>query len=135
MNAISRKLLTLVGFLSTGLGFLGIFLPLVPTTPFLLVAAYCFARSSDRHYQRLLDNRWFGRYIRDYRAGRIRRFERRVTLAVMWLVIGAVAYFVLSAWWARGLLLLIPTCVTLFLSRFETYEDVEDNASDATLAE
>lgn len=136
MNKVFRALLAFAGIIATGLGFLGIFVPLVPTTPFLLVAAFCFARSSDRLYQRLLDNRWFGRYIRDYRAGRIRRRERIITLIIMWLVIGAAAMLFVSTWWARLLLMVVPVCVTLFLSRLRTYDPVEtsdvDTASGST---
>lgn len=122
MNSISRTLLKLVGIVSAGLGFAGIILPLVPTTPFLLLAAFCFARSSDTLYQKLLNNRWVGRYLRDYRAGRIRRRERLVTVLVMWLVISTAAYFALDAWWARLVLLVIPAGVTFYLSRLEGYD-------------
>lgn len=121
--------MSLLGIVSTGLAFLGVFLPLVPTTPFLLLAAYCFARSSDTLYQKLLDNRWFGRYIRDYRAGRIRRRERVITLLIMWVVIGVAAYFALEAWWARLSLMVIPACVTLYLSRLVAYE-VDDEGAE-----
>lgn len=131
MNKVSTTLLSLLGMVSTGLGFLGIFLPLLPTTPFLLLAAYCYARSDPRRYQMLLDNRWFGRYIRDYRVGRIRRRERRATLLIMWVVIGAAAVYGFDAWWSRALLLLFPACVTLYLLRLETYDpgDPEDEES------
>ena len=67
MNKVFRSLLLIVGTLSAVLGTLGIFVPILPTTPFLLLAAYCYARSSERFYQRLLANRWFGEYIRNYR--------------------------------------------------------------------
>ena len=62
--------LILVGSLSIGLAFLGIFLPLLPTTPFLLLAAACYLRSSDRFYHWLIYHKWFGNYIRNYREGR-----------------------------------------------------------------
>ena len=67
MNKVFRSLLLIVGTLSAVLGTLGIFVPILPTTPFLLLAAYCYARSSEHFYQRLLANRWFGEYIRNYR--------------------------------------------------------------------
>ncbi len=129
MNKVSTKILSLLGMVSTGLGFLGIFLPLLPTTPFLLLAAYCYARSDPKRYQMLLDNRWFGRYIRDYRVGRIRRRERQVTLLVMWLVIGAAAVYGFNSWWSRGLLLMFPAGVTLYLLRLETYVPEDGDSS------
>ncbi len=55
-----------LGFLFIGLGFIGIFLPLLPTTPFILLAAGCFARSSERWYHWLLSNRTFGPMIKNW---------------------------------------------------------------------
>ena len=55
-----------LGFLFLGLGVLGVFLPLLPTTPFLLVSAGCFAKSSDKWHQWLLSNRIFGPIIKDW---------------------------------------------------------------------
>ena len=65
-NRLLKSVLISIGTLSVFLGFLGIFIPLLPTTPFLLLAAACYIRSSDRFYQWLIDNKWLGRYIRDY---------------------------------------------------------------------
>lgn len=63
-----------IGFLCVGLAFAGIVLPLVPTVPFLLLAAFCFARSSDRFHDWLLNHRLFGPMIADWRrSGAIRR--------------------------------------------------------------
>ena len=68
-----RYLLMAVGWVSVVLGVIGIFLPVLPTTPFLLLAAACFARSSPRFYQWLINHRQLGPWIRDYRSE-----ERRV---------------------------------------------------------
>ncbi len=62
-----RRLLVLLGFLSVGLGTAGIFLPLLPTTPFMLLAGYLFARSSKRWHEWLLRHRHFGPYIYAFR--------------------------------------------------------------------
>ena len=70
MHSLIKIILISVGSLSVLLGILGIFLPLLPTTPFLLLAALCYSRSSERFYQWLVTNRWFGEYIRNYREGR-----------------------------------------------------------------
>ncbi len=58
------------GLLSLGIGIAGIVLPLVPTTPLVLLAAYCFARSSERLHGWLVGHRRLGRYIRDFESGR-----------------------------------------------------------------
>lgn len=113
-----RILLLVAGVLSVVLGLLGIFLPLLPTTPLLLLAAWCFARSSDRFYQALLDNRWLGPYIRAYREGRGMPVRAKViTLLMLWLAIGLAAGFVVPALWSRLLLVGIATGVTIFLLR------------------
>ncbi|MEA1966464.1 MAG: YbaN family protein [Euryarchaeota archaeon] len=63
-------LLKITGTAFPIIGGVGIILPLLPTTPFLMLAAVCYARSSERWYRRLLTNRWFGEYIRNWHEGR-----------------------------------------------------------------
>jgi uncharacterized membrane protein YbaN (DUF454 family) len=65
-----RRLLIVAGTLFTGLGIIGIFVPILPTTPFLLLAAACFMRSSERFYHWLINNRILGAYVRDYMEGK-----------------------------------------------------------------
>jgi hypothetical protein len=99
----------------------GIFLPLVPTTPFLLLAAWCYARGSDRFYRRLLANRWLGPYIRNFREGRgLTLWAKVSTIAVLWLAISIAAGFVAPAWWSRLLLVGIAAAVTTYLLRMPT---------------
>ena len=69
-RVIEKWLYLTLGIISTSLGFLGIFVPLLPTTAFLLLAAWLFARSSDRFYFWLLNNRIFGKYITAYLQGK-----------------------------------------------------------------
>lgn len=61
-----KKVFLIFGIISLGLGCIGIFLPLLPTTPFLLLSAYCFSKSSEKFHTYLLENKIFGQYIRDY---------------------------------------------------------------------
>ena len=76
-----RALLVVCGTLSVALGVLGIFLPLLPTTVFLLLAAACYARSSERFYLKLINSPWLGSYIRNQREGRgMRKRDKVVTL-------------------------------------------------------
>lgn len=65
-KSIKTALLWISGWLALITGLIGIVLPLLPTTPFLLLAAYCFARSSPRLHSRLLNHRWFGPPIRQW---------------------------------------------------------------------
>lgn len=62
-----KHLLLLLGFISLILGAVGIFLPVLPTTPFLLLSVFCFERSSEKFHRLLLENKIFGQYIKDYR--------------------------------------------------------------------
>ena len=118
-----RTLLILSGTLCVILGVLGIFLPLLPTTPFLLLAAACYARSSDRFYHWLMNNRWFGRYISNYRNGRgIPLRQKVLTIALLWLTIGSSAWLAVSQWWVRGILLVIAIGVTFHLVTIKTYK-------------
>ena len=68
-NKILKSLLILCGFFFTFLAILGAILPLVPTTPFLIMAAACFYRSSERFYHMIMYNKYFGHYLRDYKSG------------------------------------------------------------------
>lgn len=116
-----RMVLLVFGVVSVAAGIVGIILPLVPTTPFLLLAAWCFARSSDRFYRLLMSNRWLGPYIRNYRDGRgMTRRAKVSTLILLWLAIVGAAGFVVPMLWSRLLLVGIATGVTLFLLRLPT---------------
>jgi len=84
-----RVLLLVVGSVSVALGVLGIFLPVLPTTPFLLLAAACFARASERFYLWLLRNPAFGPTIREWRRHRSIPYRTKVVaLALMTITIG-----------------------------------------------
>ncbi len=121
MSRLARALLVACGTLSVALGVLGMFLPLLPTTPFLLLAAACYARGSERCHHWLLHNRWFGHYIRDYREGRGVTLRHKVAaLALLWPTIGFAAWRVVPVWWAKLLLLGIAVGVTVHLVRIKT---------------
>lgn len=112
-----RRVLIVAGFLFVGLGILGIFLPVLPTTPFLLLAAACFARSSQKFYNWLLNNRWFGRYIRNYREGKgIPLRVKVMTISLLWVTILISAYFV-SIIYVRIFLILVAIGVTIHVAR------------------
>jgi uncharacterized membrane protein YbaN (DUF454 family) len=110
-----------VGAVSVAFGVIGIFVPLWPTTCFLLLAAWCFARSSARAERWLYENRVFGKYLMDYRErGIISHSVRRTSLAVMWVFIGATAFLFVGRIWVVALLLLVAGAVTLHLYSLPT---------------
>ena len=108
-----RKLLIGAGTLSTGLGIIGIFVPILPTTPFLLLAAACYMRSSERFYRWLISNRIFGAYVRNYIEGRGMPIRIKVlTILVLWLTIGLTATFGVQNMVIRIVLICVALGVT-----------------------
>ncbi len=120
-KVVLKGLLIVAGSLSLALGVLGIFLPLLPTTPFLLLAAACYVRSSETLYRRLLASRYLGPYIRSYREGRGLTLGAKVaTIALLWVVISLSAAFATGSWVLRGVLLSIAAGVTAYLLTLPT---------------
>lgn len=104
-----------MGVTSVVFGVIGMFVPLWPTTCFLLLAGWCFARSSRRAELWLLENRVFGAYLRDYRergviSGRI----RLTSVSILWLTVG-ISALLLGKLWVAALLLVVAAAVTLHL--------------------
>jgi uncharacterized membrane protein YbaN (DUF454 family) len=84
-----KPILILLGSIFLGLGFIGIIVPGLPTTPFLLLAAACYVRSSDRLYSWLLDHKLFGKHIRNFRETRSIPLASKIgSIVVMWIMIG-----------------------------------------------
>ncbi|MDR0954323.1 MAG: YbaN family protein, partial [Rikenellaceae bacterium] len=101
-----RWLLIGCGCITLGLGLVGIPLPVLPTTPFLLLSAWCFGRSSERLLRWLLTNRMFGEYLRNYVEDR--GIPRRVKVYILLLLWGTIlfsAFVKIDLWWLRILLL------------------------------
>ncbi|MDA0351035.1 MAG: YbaN family protein [Chloroflexi bacterium] len=116
-----RALLLGTGTLFVGIGVLGIFLPLLPTTVFLLIAAACYGRSSERAYRWLMTNRLFGRYLRNYQEERGATVRTKVvSIAFLWVGIGAAAYWIDAPIWLAAVLAAIATGVTIHLVRLRT---------------
>jgi len=128
MKKFKRTLFIILGSLCVGLGIVGILVPLLPTTPFLVLAAWLYAQSSDRFYQWLINNRWFGSYIRNYREGLgIPLGHKIVTISLLWLTIGASCWFVVDQWWLRVILLCIAAGVTYHLVSIKNYREEKSN--------
>lgn len=88
------------GVLFLGLGILGMFLPVLPTTPFVLLAAACFARSSDRFYGWLLAHRAFGPMVREWRTHRSIPYRTKLVAIVLMAasLSTSIVFFVRPAW-------------------------------------
>jgi len=116
-----RILLVIAGTFCVGLGIVGIFVPVLPTTPFLLLAAACYARSSQRFYSWLLNNKWFGSYIRNYleRKGITLRVKV-ITLTLLWITIGASAAFAVETLALKLILVIIAIGVSIHILSLRT---------------
>jgi len=122
---IKRKLVLALGFIALGLGTLGMVVPLLPTTPLVLLAAGCFSYSSDRFYEWVKKNRLFGPYIENYREqrGLTKTFKMR-NIILLWASL-AVSMFLLRTVWIYVLLSIVGVCVTTHLLMIKTRVDDE----------
>lgn len=111
-----RLLYNFLGGLCVTLGIIGIILPLMPTTIFLILASVCFSKGSPQYKEWLLNHPRFGHYIRDYQAGRgIPKKCKVIAITMIWTSIGACAVFIVSALWLKVMLLIIAAGVSLYL--------------------
>ena len=121
-NRFIRVLLIIAGTFFVGLGTIGIVLPLLPTTPFLLLAAACYARSSKRFYSWLINNKWFGSYIKNYRDGNgIPLRVKVLTIFFLWTTMAISAFFV-NIFFVTIILILIAAGVTTHIIFIKTYK-------------
>jgi len=121
-----RALLIAAGLLCVALATAGVFLPILPTTPFLLLAAACFARSSERLYLWLHENRWFGPFLTRYRAGLgIPLLSKLMIITLLWVTLAASAFLAMPdrLWWVRLILGAVVLGVTPHLLWIPTYRD------------
>lgn len=119
--------LIIAGTLSVFLGVIGIFVPVLPTTPFLLLAAACYTRGSKRLYHRLINHPVLGNYIKNYREGKgIPIKAKIIAISLLWLTIGYSVLFIIDHIWMRILLLIIAICVTIHLVSIKTLQNDKD---------
>ena len=84
-NKLSRVFWFSLGMIFTGIGLIGVVIPGLPTTPLMILAAACFAKSSQRFYDWIINNRMFGEHVKNYREGNgIPKRSKPVILGTMW---------------------------------------------------
>lgn len=115
-----KILLNVIGCVAVLLAILGIFLPLLPTTPFLLLASACFMRSSERLHRWLLGNPLFGEYLRNIEGKKGMPLRAKIiTLVLLWASLGFSIHKV-QALPAQGLLAVIGVVVSAWILRMPT---------------
>ena len=127
---VVRTLWFIAGTICVVLGAIGIVLPILPTTPFLLAAAACYYKSSERMHRWLLNNKWFGEYIRNYQEGKGLTKKTKITaLSVLWVTIGISTVFFLPRLLPAILVLplqltmiAVAIAVSVYLLRLPTFK-------------
>ena len=109
------------GSLFLALGVIGIFLPVLPTTPFLLLAAALFFKGSPRIYNWLLEHKYLGPYIRSFREERAIPLRAKIiSVALLWITALHCVLFLFPYWWLKGMMALVTIGVTIYILSFKT---------------
>lgn len=125
-----RAALVMMGTFFVALGVIGAFLPLMPTTIFIILAAACYARASPRFYRWLLHHPWFGESLRAWRRHRsMPRYAKR-TAFIMIGVTFSISIAVVPPIWVKGLLLAIAAAIVTFIWHIPTLPDDRSSADD-----
>jgi uncharacterized membrane protein YbaN (DUF454 family) len=115
-ESFMRVLFFAAGTICLLLGSIGVFIPVLPTTPFLLLSAACYLRSSTRMYRWLFDNRFFGEYLSNYRDGKGLPMKVKIfTLAMLWVTISYSALFFGVSWIVQLILFIVAIAVSVHL--------------------
>ena len=108
-----KKVLLTFGFLSLGLGIIGSVLPLLPTTPFLLLSAYFFSKSSTRWYNWLISLPKFGASIKNYNENGVIRIKAKIFCLLS--ILGVITWLIIFTNYNEIIKTIIPLTLTLVL--------------------
>jgi uncharacterized protein len=123
-SRLKKTVLVSIGTISVSLGIIGAFVPLLPTTPFLLLAAACYIRSSRRLYTWLITNKYFGKFIVNYREQKGIPLSVKITvLALLWGTISLSAIYATENIWIRLFLLIVAISVSLHILSLKTLRE------------
>ena len=116
LSHLKRSLFLVCGIISLILGVIGIFLPLLPTTPFVLLAAYCFSKSSEKLHQWLLNHKYLGKIIREWEMyGVIRTRIKWVATVSIVVMVSYPLTFMVPYLWLKLVIILSISLVLLFI--------------------
>lgn len=122
-ETVLKGILVVSGTFFLVLGIIGIFIPLLPTTPFLLLAAACYARGSKKFYNWLINNKWLGEYIKNYQEGRgIPLTVKILSITLLWITITFSTIIIVSNFLLRIILIIIAIGVTTHILTIKTLE-------------
>ncbi|MBO99439.1 MAG: hypothetical protein CL730_04215 [Chloroflexi bacterium] len=124
-NKLIRLLFVFIGSIFVGLAVIGIFIPGLPTTPFLIVAAYFYIRSSEKLYNWLINNKILGIYIKNYLAGNGMPMRAKIVALLLMWIFGSIAVFYAipkSLIYVRIIVFIILITGTIFVSKVKTFK-------------
>jgi uncharacterized membrane protein YbaN (DUF454 family) len=117
LNKYKKILLIAAGTFFVALGIIGIFIPILPTTPFILLAATLYSRSSQKFYDWIINNKIVGIYIKNYRAGKgVPIIIKTLTIALLWITIGCSVLFAIDILFIKIVMILIAAGVTVHIA-------------------
>ncbi len=120
-NKLARSLFFLAGTITFALGAVGVVFPILPTTPFLLISLACYVRSSERMSHWLLNNKYFGSYLKNYKEGKgIPMKTKLFAISVLWITIAFSALVLVPILAVKIILFVVATAVTVHLVRLPT---------------
>lgn len=114
-NGLVRQLLFVLGVISVALGVIGIFLPLLPTTPFLILSAWCFLKSSPKAHQWLYRQPKIGQALRDWDERGAIAFPTKILAVSMILISLAFMWWKVQNMWAKSVATLVMVSVSAFI--------------------
>ena len=122
LSSLKKVMFIAAGTISLGLGAVGVFLPILPTTPFLLLSAACYYKGSERMHRWLLSNKLFGSYIRNYKEGKgISLTAKILTLFLLWITIFFSAFYMIRNFPIQIVLFAIAIAVTIHVITLPTF--------------
>lgn len=122
-SSFKKGIFAVAGTISLALGAAGVFLPILPTTPFLLLSATCYYKGSERMHRWLLNNKLFGSYIRNYKERKgISQTGKILTLSLLWTTICYSALFLMNNYIMQIVLFAVAVAVTVHVMTLPTFK-------------
>ncbi len=123
--SLKKIIFICLGSLSLFMGIVGIFLPILPTTPFMLLSAFLYAQSSQRLYNFLITNKIFGKYLNNYKQGKgIPLNSKILSISLLWISIHYTTFFLIDLIYLKVLLSYIAIMVTVHIAGNKTYKKI-----------
>jgi uncharacterized membrane protein YbaN (DUF454 family) len=124
VKSLYKIILTALGTIFVSLGIVGIFLPILPTTPFLLLGAACYIRGSKKFYNWIINNKYLGSYIKNYRENRsIPKKTKILAVTLLWFSIISSVVFFIPQFIVKAVLLLVAAGVTVHILALKTIDN------------